>query len=110
MKRCEHINRCANMNFRFQTALVNRVTPEFEHPFLMNRRQSELARIEELSSQLETVDIATMELLDDEVVGLEQLRNVGNRLYGKVKQLDDSLGPSLDWQRTRTFYTSRYEA
>jgi hypothetical protein len=36
-----------------------------------------------------------MELLDDEVVGLEQLRNVGNRLYGKVKQLDDSLGPHL---------------
>lgn len=75
--------------------LVNRVTPEFDHPFLMNRREAELARIDELSSQLESVEIATMELLDDEVVGLEQLRNVGNRLYGEVKQLDDTLGPHL---------------
>lgn len=73
--------------------LVNRVTPEFEHPFLKNRRQAELERIESLRTQLESVDIATMELLDDEVVGLEQLRNVGLRLYGDVQPLSDELGP-----------------
>ncbi|MDP6235547.1 MAG: TRC40/GET3/ArsA family transport-energizing ATPase [Candidatus Poseidoniaceae archaeon] len=73
--------------------LVNRVTPEFDHPFLMNRRNAELVRIEELNKELDGVEIATMELLDDEVVGLEQLRAVGTRLYGDVRVLDDSLGP-----------------
>ena len=34
-----------------------------------------------------------MELMDDEVVGLERLRDVGTRLYGNVQKLDDSLGP-----------------
>ena len=69
------------------------MTPEFEHPFLKNRREAELERIDSLRTQLESVDIATMELLDDEVVGLEQLRNVGLRLYGDVQTLSDELGP-----------------
>ena len=73
--------------------LVNRLTPKFEHPFLLNRREAELERIEELKIQLENVEIATMELMDTEVVGLDRLRDVGIRLYGEVKQIDDSLGP-----------------
>jgi arsenite-transporting ATPase len=75
------------------SCLVNRVTPEFDHPFLSNRREAELERIEELKGQLVNVEIATMELMDTEVVGLERLRDVGIRLYGEVKILDDSLGP-----------------
>ena len=75
------------------SCLVNRVTPEFDHPFLLNRREAELERIEELKGQLENVEIATMELMDTEVVGLDRLRDVGIRLYGEVKQIDDSLGP-----------------
>ena len=75
------------------SCLVNRVTPEFDHPFLSNRREAELDRIEELKGQLENVEIATMELMDTEVVGLERLRDVGIRLYGEVKIIDDSLGP-----------------
>ena len=75
------------------SCLVNRVTPEFDHPFLLNRREAELERIEELKGQLANVEIATMELMDTEVVGLDRLRDVGIRLYGEVKQIDDSLGP-----------------
>ena len=73
--------------------LVNRVTPEFDHPFLENRRNAELSRIGELKDELQNVEIATMELMDDEVVGLDALRGVGEELYGKVKILDHSLGP-----------------
>ena len=75
------------------SCLVNRVTPEFDHPFLLNRREAELERIEELKGQLENVEIATMELMDTEVVGIDRLRDVGIRLYGEVKIIDDSLGP-----------------
>jgi len=73
--------------------LVNRLTPEFEHPFLLNRREAELERIEELRENLENVEISTMELMEDEVVGIERLREVGIILYGNVEIIDESLGP-----------------
>ncbi|RJU94239.1 MAG: hypothetical protein DWC08_02330 [Candidatus Poseidoniales archaeon] len=73
--------------------LVNRLTPEFDHPFLQNRRSAELGRVEELKQELTDVNIATMELLDDEVVGIEALRNVGQRLYGDVQPHPVDLGP-----------------
>lgn len=73
--------------------LVNRLTPEFDHPFLQNRRTAELGRVEELKQELADVNIATMELLDDEVVGIESLRSVGLRLYGEVKPHPADLGP-----------------
>jgi len=73
--------------------LVNRLTPEFDHPFLQNRRNAELGRVEELKQEMAGVNIATMELLDDEVVGIESLRSVGHRLYGEVKAHPADLGP-----------------
>ena len=73
--------------------LVNRVTPEFEHPFLAKRRMAELARVEELTSEMSDVNIAIMELLDDEVVGIAALRKVGAQLYGDVKTHPSDLGP-----------------
>ena len=73
--------------------LVNRLTPEFDHPFLAHRRAAELERVEELRTEMPEVNIATMELLDDEVVGIEALREVGIRLYGEVKTHPTDLGP-----------------
>ena len=72
--------------------LVNRVTPEFDHPFLKTRRAGELERIEELKESL-GVDISSMELFDTEVVGLKRLREVGQFLYGPVIGIDEGLGP-----------------
>ena len=46
--------------------LVNRVTPEFDHPFLAKRRTQELERIEELKSTLTDVNIGSIELADQE--------------------------------------------
>ena len=73
--------------------LVNRLTPEFDHPFLAHRRAAELERVDELRAEMPEVNIATMELLDDEVVGIQALREVGNRLYGEVKPHPSDLGP-----------------
>jgi arsenite-transporting ATPase len=80
-------------NLPVPNCLVNRLTPEFDHPFLQNRRSAELARVEELKQEMTGVNIATMELLDDEVVGIDSLRNVGYRLYGDVKVHPADLGP-----------------
>ena len=49
--------------------LVNRLTPVFEHPFLANRRTQELERIAELEGGLEGVNVASLELAEQEIVG-----------------------------------------
>jgi len=73
--------------------IVNRVTPHFDHPFLKNRREAELKRITELKEQLNSVEVSSMELLDQEVVGIDNLRLVADKLYGQPDKLPDDLGP-----------------
>ena len=73
--------------------LVNRVTPEFEHPFLAKRRGQELERIEELKSTLKDVNVGSIELADQEVVGIESLRRIGTLLYGETHSIPETIGP-----------------
>ena len=72
--------------------LVNRVTPELDHPFLQRRRNEEQGQIEELKESLD-LPVTTMELFDSEVQGLERLRTYGSLLYGEPKILGGELGP-----------------
>lgn len=73
--------------------LVNRITPEFDHPFLAKRRQQELDRIGELGERLAGVNVGQLELADSEIVGVEALRAVGQTLYGEPTPLPDAIGP-----------------
>ena len=73
--------------------LVNRITPEFDHPFLAKRRLQELDRIAELDEKLGTVNVGQLELADGEIVGLQALREVGRSLYGPPESLPDTIGP-----------------
>ena len=75
------------------SCIVNRVTPEFDHPFLKKRRDAELNRIIELKQLLSKVEVCSMELLEHEVVGIDNLRLVANNLYGVVNRVDETLGP-----------------
>lgn len=77
------------------SCLVNRVTPEFDHEFLQKRRNAELLRISELSESLEGVEVSMMELLDEEVVGVANLRKVAADLYGEIEPLPETLGPHI---------------
>ena len=72
--------------------LVNRVTPELDHPFLQRRRSEEQGHIAELKESLD-VNVTTMDLFDSEVQGLERLRDYGLLLYGEPQQLSEELGP-----------------
>ena len=73
--------------------IVNRVTPQFDHPFLQNRREAEQNRITELKDKLTSVEVSSMELLDQEVVGIDSLRLVAEKLYGLPEKLPADLGP-----------------
>ena len=58
-------------------------------------------RISELAQSLSSIEISSMELLDQEVVGVENLRIVATELYGPVKRIDDSLGPHLIGEKVK---------
>ena len=77
------------------SCLVNRVTPEFDHEFLQKRRNAELLRISELSKSLDGVEVSMMELLDEEVVGVANLRKVAADLYGVIGNIPETLGPHI---------------
>ena len=77
------------------SCLVNRVTPEFDHEFLQKRRNAELLRISELSKSLDGVEVSMMELLDEEVIGVANLRKVAADLYGVIGNLPETLGPHI---------------
>ena len=77
------------------SCLVNRVTPEFDHEFLQKRRNAELLRISELSKSLDGVKVSMMELLDEEVVGVANLRKVAADLYGVIGNIPETLGPHI---------------
>lgn len=72
--------------------LVNRVTPELDHPFLHRRRTEEQEHIKELKESL-NLPVTTMDLFDSEVQGLERLRDYGELLYGQPRTLSAELGP-----------------
>ena len=72
--------------------LVNRVTPELDHPFLIQRRKEEQGHIQELNDKLQ-IPVTTMDLFDGEIQGLERLRSYGQLLYGDVSELGVNLGP-----------------
>ena len=75
------------------SCIVNRVTPQFDHPFLKKRRDAELNRISELEEKLTQVKVSSIELLDEEVVGLQKLRTIANKLYGDIIEVPSDLGP-----------------
>ena len=73
--------------------LVNRLTPVFEHPFLANRRTQEMERIAELKEALGGINVASLELAEQEIVGIDSLRATGRTLYGEPSPIPQTIGP-----------------
>lgn len=73
--------------------VVNRVTPEFDHPFLARRRSEEQGRIRELEEALGDFTPVCVPLMDTEVHGLDGLRNLAQVLYGDLQAMPDGIGP-----------------
>ena len=86
-------NSLVDYQLQVSACIVNRVTPQFDHPFLQNRREAEQNRITELKDKLTSVEVSSMELLDQEVVGIDSLRLFAEKLYGLPEKLPADLGP-----------------
>jgi len=70
--------------------LVNRCTPNLDHPFLQSRRDIEQAYLAELKDRYEGLNIHTVPLESSDIHGLDHLRRVGSHLLGVAEPTDPS--------------------
>jgi len=63
--------------------IVNRVTPDLDHPFLQQRREIEQKHLASLKQSFEHLSVAEVPLEASDIHGLESLRNLGNSMNGE---------------------------
>ena len=72
--------------------VVNRITPELDHPFIQRRIEGERIHIDSLKEALPTLDFTEIELRDSDVHGIDSLREIGSLMHGNI-ELEEGLGP-----------------
>ena len=65
-----------------EAVIINRVTPDFDHPFLIHRREVEQGHVQKLRSHFGNLAVAEVPLEAGDVHGLNSLREMGERLHG----------------------------
>ena len=70
--------------------LVNRCTPNLDHPFLQSRRDIEQSYLAELKDRYEGLSIHTVPLESSDIHGLDHLRRVGSHLLGAAEPTNPS--------------------
>ena len=70
--------------------VVNRCTPNLDHPFLQSRRDIEQGYLAELKDRYEGLNIHTVPLESSDIHGLDHLRRVGSHLMGSAEPTDPS--------------------
>jgi len=75
------------------SCLVNRMTPNIDHPFIQKRYQEEQLRLIELKQSLEDVHVGSIKIFETEIQGLDSLREYGAILYGSPIEFEHSIGP-----------------
>ncbi len=71
--------------YAVDAAIVNRVLPEsVTDPYFEQWRQIQKGHLESVAEGFADIDIRTLRLFDQEMVGVERLRRVGDELFGDV--------------------------
>ena len=66
--------------------IVNRITPDLDHPFLQQRRDIEQKHLASLKQSFERLPVAEVPLEASDIHGLESLRNLGNSMNGEYPE------------------------
>jgi arsenite-transporting ATPase len=71
--------------YAVDSAIVNRVLPEtVTDPYFDQWRQIQKGHMEDVAEGFADVDIRSLRLFDEEMVGVDRLRRLGDELYGDV--------------------------
>lgn len=72
--------------------VVNRLTPDYDHPFIQTRRKTERKNIDELVAALPDIVYHEVELKETDIHGIESLRRISEEMHGKIS-MGEGLGP-----------------
>ena len=75
-----------------EAVIINRVTPDLDHPFIKRRREIEQIHIEKLRQQFGDLAVAEIPLKDTDVYGLDSLRDMGVTIHGEVEDISGQKG------------------
>ena len=82
----------SEFNLPVTGCVVNRMTPDLDHPFIQTRRANERKNVSELEKGLPGLKLHEVELKDSDIHGIEALRGISKELHGNFK-IKDGLGP-----------------
>ena len=71
--------------------MVNRLTPAFDHPFLIERRDVEQSHLKSLD--LDGLEVIPVELAPQDVRGFDALRAMSTSMLGPSGSLAEGIGP-----------------
>ena len=75
--------------YSVDSAIVNRVLPEaVSDPYFKRWREIQTEHLQSVREAFADVDVRTLRLFDDEMVGTDRLRLIGDELYGDTDPLD----------------------
>ena len=72
----------SEFNIDINGIVINRLTPELDHEFLISRRNIEQSYVEELCEYFKDTDIAKVELGNSDIHGIDALNLMGLTLHG----------------------------
>ena len=75
-------NQLSEFNIEINGIIINRLTPELDHEFLISRRNIEQTYVNELCEYFNDIDIAKVELNNADIHGIEALDLMGLDLHG----------------------------
>ena len=71
--------------------IVNRITPDYDHPFIQQRRESEQKHLQNLKDCFAPLPIAEVPLEANDVHGLNALRSMGRMLNGELANMPSDM-------------------
>ena len=82
----------SEFNIDINGIVINRLTPELDHEFLISRRNIEQSYVEELCEYFKETDIAKVELGNSDIHGIDALNLMGLTLHGEHINFPEDMG------------------
>ena len=83
----------AEFEIAINGVIINRLTPELDHPFLQKRRSHELERVDELKGIFDDLPLVTVPLQPVDVRGISALIELGELLHGPPHEFPHDMHP-----------------
>jgi len=87
--------------------IVNRCTPNLDHPFLKSRRDIEQQYLDELRDRFDDLGVHQIPLESSDIHGIDHLRRVGSHMLGPIEpfesnQVELTIGDPMKYQIIRS--------